>query len=138
MVISPPSPVWLKVCGSGMGLCRMRKSRCSPDPMPGYLYLITKKIVAGMLKKLSLPHVTVSLLLFVSIQESKIVMFLCVCVCVGQAVSGRYVSQTFDPGTGDFSVVFTASPIVDFPPTVIYVNEKYYYPNGFTVRWDRD
>ena len=57
-------------------------------------------------------------------------------VCVVQAVSGRYVNQTFDPETGDFSVTFTADVMADFPPTVIYVNEKYYYPAGLTVRWD--
>ena len=51
-----------------------------------------------------------------------------------QAVSGRYVNQTFDPETGDFSVTFTADVVADFPPTVIYVNEKYYYPAGLTVR----
>jgi endoglycosylceramidase len=50
-----------------------------------------------------------------------------------KAVSGRYVNQTFDPETGDFSVTFTADVMADFPPTVIYVNEKYYYPDGLTV-----
>ena len=51
-----------------------------------------------------------------------------------QAVSGRYVNQTFDPATGNFSVTFVADLRVSDYPTVIHVNEKYYYPNGLTVR----
>jgi endoglycosylceramidase len=50
-----------------------------------------------------------------------------------QAVSGRYVDQTFDPATGDFSVTFSADLKALFFPTLIYVSEKYYYPAGLTV-----
>jgi endoglycosylceramidase len=49
------------------------------------------------------------------------------------AVSGRYVNQSFDPITGDFSVTFSADLSLASQPTVIYLNEKYYYTSGYTV-----
>ena len=55
-------------------------------------------------------------------------------VCT-QAVSGRYVSQSFDPESGDFSLVYSASVTLASYPTVIYLNEKFYYPNGYSVRY---
>lgn len=50
-----------------------------------------------------------------------------------QAVSGRFVSQSFDPTTGNFTVTFTSDPSLVGQSTIIYINEKYYYPAGFTV-----
>lgn len=52
-----------------------------------------------------------------------------------QAVSGRYISQSFNPENGDFSVVFAASASLAPQPTIIYLNEKFYYPNGYNVRY---
>lgn len=51
-----------------------------------------------------------------------------------QAVSGRYVSQSFNPGNGSFTLVFAASISLAPQPTIIYLNEKFYYPNGYNVR----
>ena len=52
-----------------------------------------------------------------------------------QVVSGRYVSQSFDPESSDFSLVYSANVTLASYPTVIYLNEKFYYPNGYTVRY---
>ena len=133
MVISQLSSVRPKVFGLRMGPCRARKSRCSPDHMPRYnftlypenlwwLYIVFLCVLCWW--KLGILKIRQKLMSSIGF------------VCVVQAVSGRYVNQTFDPETGDFSVTFTADVMADFPPTVIYVNEKYYYPDGLTVRWD--
>jgi len=49
-------------------------------------------------------------------------------------VSGRYVNQTFDPSTGSFSVTFSANTTLVSSPSLIFLNEKLYYPQGYTVR----
>ncbi len=51
-----------------------------------------------------------------------------------QAVTGRYVNQTFDPSTGDFSVTFAANTSLSAYQSIIYLNEKLYYPAGYSVR----
>ena len=54
-----------------------------------------------------------------------------------QAVSGKYLSQSFSPDTSDFTLSFTARTTLSHAPTVIYLNEKIHYPTGFVVRWVR-
>lgn len=61
------------------------------------------------------------------------------CPCV-QAVSGLYASQQFDAATSDFSLSFAANMTLQSQPTLVYLNEKLYYPNGYVVRlvvWPR-
>ena len=53
-----------------------------------------------------------------------------------QVVPGAYVSQAFDPDTGNFTVTFAANLTVAKNPAVIYLNEKLYYPSGYAVRYD--
>ena len=53
-----------------------------------------------------------------------------------QAVTGSYVSQTFDPDSAEFNLSFAAMLSTSHTPTVIYLNEKLHYPNGFTVRYN--
>ena len=63
----------------------------------------------------------------------------CMHSCV-QAVSGLYTSQQFDPATSDFALSFAANATLQSQPTLIYLNEKLYYPNGYVVRlvtWSR-
>lgn len=55
------------------------------------------------------------------------------CMCL-QAVSGTYTSQQFDPVTSDFALSFAANTTLYSQPTLIYLNEKLYYPNGYVVR----
>ena len=56
-----------------------------------------------------------------------------VIVILIQAVSGRYISQSFNPDNGNFTLVFSASISLAPQPTIIYLNEKFYYPNGYNV-----
>ena len=49
-----------------------------------------------------------------------------------QAVAGRYVSQLFNTANGDFVLTFEANVSIS-SPTVIFLNEKLYYPNGYSV-----
>lgn len=50
-----------------------------------------------------------------------------------QAVSGRYISQSFDMATGLFQLTFNV--LTDVKSTTdIYLNEKIHYPNGYSVR----
>lgn len=48
-----------------------------------------------------------------------------------QAIAGTPKHMTFDPDTADFLLEFNAT--VTTAPTVIYLNEDLYYPNGFAV-----
>ncbi|KAL5482104.1 hypothetical protein EMCRGX_G022389 [Ephydatia muelleri] len=49
-----------------------------------------------------------------------------------QAVAGRYVSQSFNAANGDFVLTFEANVTIS-SPTVIFLNEQLYYPNGYSV-----
>ena len=51
-----------------------------------------------------------------------------------QAVSGEYVSQSFSPETGNYTLSFKASTALKQYPSVVYLNERLHYPNGYTVR----
>ncbi len=53
-----------------------------------------------------------------------------------QAVSGTIVNQSFDPVSGSFTLVFSASSALAQAkvPTTIYLNEKLYYTNGYSIR----
>jgi len=48
-----------------------------------------------------------------------------------QAIAGLPGRMTFDPGTAEFHLDFVAT--VTSAPTVIYLNEDLYYPNGYVV-----
>ena len=47
------------------------------------------------------------------------------------------MNQTFDPSTGSFSVTFSANTTLASSPSLIFLNEKLYYPQGYTVRYVR-
>ncbi|XP_065910588.1 endoglycoceramidase-like isoform X2 [Dysidea avara] len=49
-----------------------------------------------------------------------------------QAVAGVYDGQSFNPLNSDFALGYYADINID-QPTVIYLNEKFYYPNGYRV-----
>ena len=44
------------------------------------------------------------------------------------------MNQTFDPTTGSFSVTFSVNTTLMSAPSLIFLNEKLYYPQGYTVR----
>ena len=44
------------------------------------------------------------------------------------------MNQNFDPTTGSFSVTFAANTTLVSAPSLIFLNEKLYYPQGYTVR----
>ena len=49
-------------------------------------------------------------------------------------MAGVYVSQEFDPNTSDYQLTYQAN--IDIAqPTVIYLNEKLYYPNGYNIKY---
>ena len=52
-----------------------------------------------------------------------------------QAVAGVYDHQEFDPDTSDFQLVYHANIDIQ-QPTIIFLNEKLYYPNGYNIRYD--
>ena len=54
--------------------------------------------------------------------------------CLFQSVPGRYVNMTFDPSTSKFTVTFKVDTNLGVSDGSIYLNEKLYYPNGFSVR----
>ena len=47
------------------------------------------------------------------------------------ATQGVPTLQKFDMDSSDFTAEFTANTTID-APTVIYVNQPYYYPTGYT------
>eukprot|EP01114_Cavostelium_apophysatum_P023075 TRINITY_DN8580_c0_g1_i1.p1 TRINITY_DN8580_c0_g1~~TRINITY_DN8580_c0_g1_i1.p1 ORF type:complete len:268 (-),score=43.04 TRINITY_DN8580_c0_g1_i1:53-856(-) len=49
-----------------------------------------------------------------------------------QAISGVPTHVQFDPWTSKFELVYVMNTNID-APTVIYLNEGWYYPNGFDV-----
>ena len=54
-----------------------------------------------------------------------------------QMVAGKFVSQAFDDESGDFSLTFSASLSLAQVniSSMIYLNDKLYYPKGYTVRY---
>lgn len=52
-----------------------------------------------------------------------------------QAVAGRYINQSFDPVTGNFSLTFAADLALaqSNATTAIYLNEKMTYTSGYRV-----
>eukprot|EP00005_Dracoamoeba_jomungandri_P000139 CAMPEP_0174253230 /NCGR_PEP_ID=MMETSP0439-20130205/2606_1 /TAXON_ID=0 /ORGANISM="Stereomyxa ramosa, Strain Chinc5" /LENGTH=525 /DNA_ID=CAMNT_0015334145 /DNA_START=19 /DNA_END=1596 /DNA_ORIENTATION=- len=49
-----------------------------------------------------------------------------------QAIAGVPLSQSFDTDTSLYRLSFSLDPSIS-APTVVYINEQYYYPNGFSV-----
>jgi endoglycosylceramidase len=49
------------------------------------------------------------------------------------SIAGVPVSTMFDPKTSHFELVFNANNSIS-EPTEIYLNEEFYYPNGFNVK----
>ena len=52
-----------------------------------------------------------------------------------QAVAGVYDSQKFDPNTSNFQLTYRANVEIQ-QPTIIFLNEKLYYPNGYNIRYN--
>jgi len=48
------------------------------------------------------------------------------------AIAGIPISMKFDSSTGYFYLVFKINTTIQ-APTEIFLNEKFYYPNGFSV-----
>jgi len=49
-----------------------------------------------------------------------------------QAISGIPTFMSFDPSTSNFQLTYNMNTTIQYP-TIIYLNEAWYYPNGYTV-----
>lgn len=52
-------------------------------------------------------------------------------------MAGVYNSQEFDPDTGDFQLTYHANVDIQ-QPTIIFLNENLYYPNGYDISINPD
>ena len=57
----------------------------------------------------------------------------CFLISFSQAVAGEFVVQSFDPSTSTFFLSFKANKTIT-SPSVVFLNEDIYYPNGFATR----
>ena len=50
-----------------------------------------------------------------------------------QAIAGQPIAHKFDPSSSKFTLSFRANTSIS-SPSEVYLNEKLYYPNGYSVK----